>query len=133
MPPTDRFVIRFAAEPPQDAPVRALGRHASRPFLAAIDADRSEDEELGEIGEIIVVSGSHVHGAHLRPAVARTARATSSSVRLVLRGRRRASGPADFEALADFTAEIAESNPDWKLDLNDEVIGSWRGEQGKRG
>jgi hypothetical protein len=26
---------------------------------------------------------------------------------------------------------VAESNPDWKLDLNDEVIGAWRGEQGK--
>ena len=27
-------------------------------------------------------------------------------------------------AYADFTAELAESNPDWKLDLNDEVIGT---------
>ncbi len=27
---------------------------------------------------------------------------------------------------------MAESNPDWKLDLNDEVIGSWRGEQGNK-
>jgi hypothetical protein len=30
----------------------------------------------------------------------------------------------------DFTGELAEANPDWKLDLNDEVIGSWRGELG---
>ena len=36
--------------------------------------------------------------------------------------------PEDFEARADFTSEMAEANPDWKLDLNDEVIGSWRGE-----
>jgi hypothetical protein len=42
-----------------------------------------------------------------------------------------AQGPADFEARVDFTAELAEANPDWKLDLNDEVIGTWRGEQGK--
>jgi hypothetical protein len=39
-------------------------------------------------------------------------------------------GPADFEATADFTGELAEANPDWKLDLNDEVIGAWRGELG---
>jgi hypothetical protein len=36
-----------------------------------------------------------------------------------------------FVAWVDFTAELAEENPDWKLDLNDEVIGSWRGEEGK--
>jgi hypothetical protein len=41
-----------------------------------------------------------------------------------------ASGAGEFEASADFTSELAESNPDWKLDLNDEVIGSWRGELG---
>ena len=30
-------------------------------------------------------------------------------------------------------AETAEANPDWRIDLCDEVIGTWRGEQGKRG
>src|SRR6202012_1275382 len=35
-----------------------------------------------------------------------------------------------FETRAEFTSETAESNPDWKLDLNDEVVGAWRGEQG---
>src|SRR5581483_6722714 len=43
-----------------------------------------------------------------------------------------ASGPTDFAAVADFTAEVADRNPDWRLDLNDEVIGGWRGEQGNR-
>ncbi|HET9720718.1 MAG TPA: hypothetical protein VFP55_11620, partial [Solirubrobacteraceae bacterium] len=43
-----------------------------------------------------------------------------------------AGGPGDFLAWADFTSEIAESNPDWKLDLSDEVIGTWRGEEGKQ-
>ena len=43
----------------------------------------------------------------------------------------RASGGRPIStASVDFTAEVAESNPDWKLDLNDEVIGRWRGEQG---
>jgi hypothetical protein len=39
-------------------------------------------------------------------------------------------GPTDFAAQADFTSETAEANPDWKLDLNDDVVGSWRGEKG---
>jgi hypothetical protein len=33
-------------------------------------------------------------------------------------------------ARADYTSETAESNPDWKLDTNDEIIAQWRGEQG---
>ena len=36
----------------------------------------------------------------------------------------------DFTAYADFTEETAERNPDWRLDLSDEVIGSWRGDDG---
>lgn len=39
--------------------------------------------------------------------------------------------PTDFHSLADFTAETADANPDWQIDLCDEVIGTWRGEQGK--
>ena len=41
-----------------------------------------------------------------------------------------AGGPSDFTAEADFTSETAESNPDWMIDLNDDVIGQWRGEDG---
>ena len=33
--------------------------------------------------------------------------------------------------MADYTAETADQNPDWQIDLCDEVIGTWRGEQGK--
>ena len=39
--------------------------------------------------------------------------------------------PTDFYSVADFTADTAEANPDWKIDLCDEVVGTWRGEQGK--
>ena len=38
--------------------------------------------------------------------------------------------PGEFFAEADFTEETAARNPDWKLDLCDEVVGAWRGEQG---
>jgi len=39
--------------------------------------------------------------------------------------------PEDFRAMADFTDIVASDNPDWKIDLNDEVIGKWEGEQGR--
>ena len=41
--------------------------------------------------------------------------------------------PSAFEATADFTDVTADQNPDWMIDLNEEVIGSWRGESDRRG
>jgi hypothetical protein len=41
--------------------------------------------------------------------------------------------PSDFSAKADFTDVLAEDNPDWRIDLNDDVIGRWRGENGRAG
>ncbi len=41
--------------------------------------------------------------------------------------------PSEFEAKADFTDVLAEDNADWRIDLNDDVIGRWRGESGRAG
>ena len=39
----------------------------------------------------------------------------------------------DFAVKADFTDILAEDNADWRIDLNDDVIGRWRGENGRAG
>jgi hypothetical protein len=41
--------------------------------------------------------------------------------------------PTAFAAKADFTDILAADNPDWRIDLNDDVIGRWRGENGRAG
>ena len=41
--------------------------------------------------------------------------------------------PQDMRAVADFTDVLADDNPDWRIDLNDDVIGRWRGERGMSG
>jgi hypothetical protein len=41
--------------------------------------------------------------------------------------------PSDFQAKADFTDVLAADNPDWRIDLNDDVVGRWRGENGRAG
>jgi hypothetical protein len=41
--------------------------------------------------------------------------------------------PTGFEAKADFTDVLAEDNQDWRIDLNDDVVGRWRGENGRAG
>ena len=48
------------------------------------------------------------------------------------RARGRA-GATDFQAVADYTDETAEANPEWSLDLSDQEIGHWRGTEGRRG
>ncbi len=40
---------------------------------------------------------------------------------------------SDFRASADFTDVLAEDNPGWQIDINDDVIGRWRGENGREG
>jgi hypothetical protein len=129
MPPTDRFVISFAAEPPQEGlPYGRWGETLKGHFLAAVVQIDTEGEEIGEPGEIMWFPDRTYAGRTYVPAVARTTGGYElfGYVSFTEGG----SGPSDFEAGADFTAELAESNPDWKLDLNDEVIGTWRGENG---
>jgi hypothetical protein len=131
MPPTDRFVISFAAEPPQES--LPYGRWADtlrEYFLAACREIDSEDEDLGQPGDISWFPDRTYAGRTYIPAVARTS-ANYELFGFVSFSEGQSGGPTDFEARADFTAELAESNPDWKLDLNDDVVASWRGEQGK--
>jgi hypothetical protein len=130
MPPTDRFVISFAAEPPQEA--LPYGRWADtlrEYFLAACREIDSDGEELGDPGVISWFPDRTYSGRTYVPAVARTS-AGYELFGFVSFSESASGGPTDFEARADFTAELAESNPDWKLDLNDDVVATWRGEQG---
>ena len=41
--------------------------------------------------------------------------------------------PTDIRAEADFTDVTAADNPDWRIDLNDDVIGKWRADGGRGG
>ena len=53
MPPVERFVCRFAAEPPQEAlPHGAWAQTLQAEFLAACLRIDAEGEELGEAGEL---------------------------------------------------------------------------------
>lgn len=43
------------------------------------------------------------------------------------------SEPSALRAKVDFTDVTADDNPDWKIDLNDDVIGDWRTDGGRGG
>ena len=129
MGPVDRFVISFAAEPPQDPlPQGRWADTLAHHFLEACRVLDTDGADLGEAGEIAWFPDRGWGGRTYVPAVARTT--TGYELFGFVSFSDGAGGaPGDFEARADFTSETAESNPDWKLDLNDDVVGRWRGEQ----
>jgi len=138
MPPETRFVTRFAAEPPQSGlPTGRWAETLQAEFLAACLRVDAEGEDLGAPGEISWYPDRTWWGRTYVPATART----STGFELFgyvsfVPGDPDAGDadqePSDFESSADFTNETAEENPDWKLDLCEEVVGGWRGEQGRR-
>ncbi len=131
MPPTDRFVISFAAQPPQET--LPSGRWADtlrNHFVAAFRELDTEGEEIGELeNEIGWFPDRSYAGRTYIPAVVRSTE--GYELFGFVSFSEGSGGPGDFEARMDFTSELAESNPGWKLDLNDDVIGSWRGEGGE--
>jgi hypothetical protein len=131
MTPTDRFVTRFAAEPPQDP--LPYGRWAERlreELLAAFLRVETEGEDLGEPGEIVWYPDRTWDGRTYVPATCRTTTGLELYGYVSFAPATEEHEPSDFAATADFTAETADDNPDWKLDFNDAVLGGWRGEQG---
>jgi hypothetical protein len=130
MPPTDRFVISFAAEPPQQSlPYGRWDEVLSEHFGAACADIDSAGEEIGTPGEVRWFPDRTFSGRTYVPGVART------EIGYELFGyvsfTETDNGPDHFEARADFTGDVAEANPDWQLDLNEMVIGTWRGESGR--
>jgi hypothetical protein len=129
--PTDRFVCRFTAEPPQDP--LPYGRWAERlreEFLAACLKIDSEGEDLGDPGDIVWHPDRTWDGRTYVPATARTTTGFDLFGYVSFAPGTDEHEPSDFAATVDFTDETAEANPDWKMDINDEVLGGWRGDNG---
>jgi hypothetical protein len=131
VPPEERFVPRFAAEPPQEE--LPYGRWAERLAEELVSAFAELDtagEELGEPGEILWYPDRTWHGRTYLPATAQTSAGYELFGYVRFLPASEQGEPSDFHAFLDFTQETAERNPDWQMDLCDEVVGAWRGESG---
>ena len=132
MPPTDRLVCRFAAEPPQEGV--PYGRWAERlreEFLAAcLKIDVDEGAELGEPGDMVWHPDRTWDGRTYVPVTARTSTDLELFGYVSFAPGDAEDEPDHFAASADYTPELAENHPEWRLDLCDEVLGGWRGEDG---
>jgi hypothetical protein len=130
MPPVERFVCRFAAEPPQEGLPHGDWAHTLQAeFLAACLRIDAEGQELGEARELRWFPDRTWNGRTYIPVTARTT--TDLELFGYVSFLPGDPEPADFSARADFTEETAERNPDWRIDLCEEVIGTWRGEGGR--
>jgi hypothetical protein len=132
MTPVERFVPRFAAEPPQEGlPYGRWAERLQRELMAASRDLADEPEDFGEPGEVVWYPDRSWHGRTYVPATATTTGGYEvyGYVRYVPAGEE-GGEPSDFTAQVDFTDQTAAANPQWSLDLCDEVIGRWRGPDG---
>jgi hypothetical protein len=131
MAPVERFVPRFAAEPPQeDLPYGRWQERLSVEFLAAARQIDAQEEELGEPGEVVWYPDRTWHGYTYVPGTARTSEGFELFGYVRFLPASDDGEPSDFAAHVDFTEETAERNPDWRMDLCEEVVGAWRGQFG---
>jgi len=135
--PNPRPIPRFIADTSQEA--IAGGRFAARlrdAFVAAID-EIADLPAGATVPEGVDWFPERTWGG--RVWIPCSARTESDEGTLELFGHVSYALPvgegdaSDFRATADFTDVLAEDNPDWKIDLNDDVIGRWRGENGRAG
>jgi hypothetical protein len=130
--PTELYVPRFAAEPPQEGlPYGRWAERLERELLAACLTLAEEEQELGEPAEIVWYPDRSWHGHTYVPATSITAEGHElyGYVRFVTPGED-IGEPSELRAHVDFTDQTASANAQWTLDLCDEVVGRWRGSDG---
>ena len=134
MPPAERPIPCYIAEPPQEAlPYGRWGEALAARFKAAF-GEISSDEDLGQLGEDIRwFPDRSWEGRTYIPASATTTTGFEVFGYVSFTREHEGAEATHFYAVADFTDETAEANPDWSLDLSDEELGHWRGVEGRRG
>jgi hypothetical protein len=135
-PPIPRPIPRFIA----DASAEGLpyGRWAQRlrdEFAKA--CEKHAGEAGGQPGELTWFPERAWGGRVYVPAVAPVEGASTPSEYFgcvsFVRPQKDKGEPSDLRATADFTDVTAAQNPDWEIDLNEEVIGAWSGERDREG
>jgi hypothetical protein len=129
MAPEERFVARFAAEPPQEA--LPYGRWADTLRAHFLEAVLRIPDDVGEVDELRYFPDRTWWGRTYVPVTARASSGVDVYGFVAFAPGHDGGEPDDFEARADWTEETAEANPDWQMDLCEEVVGGWRGERGQ--
>jgi hypothetical protein len=133
MPPDERPIPRYIAEPAQEAlPYGRWAETLASHFRTAVDRIET-DEDLGSPGEVNWFPDRTWGGRTYIPATAPTTNGFELFGFVSFTREHEGAEATDFAAFADWTDETAEANPDWQLDLSDQELATWRGTQGRRG
>ncbi len=145
MPPIPRPFPRFIADSPQEG--RPYGRWAERLEQEFAKACQPLADEAGAPldtetvrwfperswgGRVYVPASGRGAASSTESEAAEGERSGLEYFGCVSFERPAEGEPGDMGASADFTDVTADENPDWKIDLSDDVIGAWRAE-GERG
>jgi hypothetical protein len=136
MPPDPRPIPRFIADSTQEGiPHGRFAERLAGEFRTACEGIEDLPEDVSIPAEVEWFPGRAWGGRVWVPGTSRT---EGPGGTLELFGhvsyiQPEGGEPGDFHATADFTDVLAEDNPGWRIDLNDDVIGQWRGENGRAG
>jgi hypothetical protein len=133
MPPADRPLPAFVAEPPRELEPRGRWRSLLEDLFKGACESIESDDELGKGGPITWFPDRTYGVRTFVPARAPTEGGPELFGFVSFVRTDEAPEPADFVAHADYATEVAADKPGWKLDLNDEVIARWRGPGGGGG
>lgn len=121
-------ICRYAAEPPQGG-LPPEGTLQAEFLSACLRVEtEEEDPELGTPGDIRWFPDRTWSGRTYVPATVRT------DTGLELFGYvsfAPGDEPSELYAWADYTTDVAEDHPEWRMDISQEVVGGWRGERGQ--
>jgi hypothetical protein len=126
MPPDQRPIPKFVAEPPHDSfPYGRWAEQLGQRFIEECNEVQTTDD-IGLPEQITWFPERTFESRTYVPATA----STSEGYELfgfVSFTRDENGEPESWWTRADYTDETAEANPEWKLDLSDWEIGTWRG------
>lgn len=131
IPGVKPVICRFAAEPPQDdLPTGDWADRLREDFLAACLRIDGDPDEIGAAGELVFHPDRTWSGRTYVPITARTDTGVElyGHVSFIVADPETDAQPSSFETWADYADETADEHPEWKLDLNADVVGGWRGE-----
>jgi hypothetical protein len=131
-PPVAQPIPRFIADATREGlPYGRWAQTLRDQFAKA--AESHVGEAGGPPGEVTWFPERSWGGRVYVPAIAPIDGRTGEYFGYVSFVRPKEGEPGDFKAAADFTDVVVEDNPDWEIDLNEEVIGSWNGEADRTG
>jgi hypothetical protein len=140
VPPVARPIPRFIADSAQESlPYGRWAERLTERFAGACDALKSEAGAPLDPETVLFFPERRWGSRHYVPVTGRSPGEGDEEGPIEFFGHisfARPSAedePTELVAMADFTDVVADDNPNWKIDLNEDVIGTWRSDAGRGG